>query len=195
MDFTYEFTANLSSAIVAPCWLALLYCVAPVRAWLARAPLGARLFLPVSVILLAVGQGLGTSERTYPLAHWHMFSSANPQHRYAFHDLEGTTRQGHTVRLKPGVLFPSVARHLLLTRLQATFSPLPRPPAQGILSQAQNEKVRDSMAALAKRYNHLHPGDPLVRLRLSRVHLQFEAASGDFRLDPIVLLEHPVDPA
>lgn len=187
-----ELAANLASGLPAPLWLTLLWRLRPVQQWLASVPDAARALLPCSVVLLALGQLIGTSETSYPLAHWHMFSSANPVHRYAFHDVEGITATGRSVRLGPGVLFPSVARHLLLARLQRTFSPVPRPPTSRRMNSTQADKVEQALAAFARRYNRLHPEDPLVRQYLRRVFVHFNASDGTFRIEPVQLMERTV---
>jgi len=155
-------------------------------------PRGARVILLASVLLMGIGQFVGSSERTYPLAHWHMFSSANPAHRYGLHVVEGTTNSGQRVRLVPGALFPSVSRHLLTFNLQRTFNRIPRSPAIRTMTAAQRLRAEQALAALARRYNRMHPDDPLVGVEVMRVRLRFDPQQGTYTAESVRVMESQI---
>ncbi len=187
-----EWAANGASALWACFALSLLLQRAEIRAWSRAMPPMAQLLLPVIVVLLAMGQVVGDSEKTHPLAHWHMFSSANPKHRYSFNELVADTRAGATIRLIPGRVFPSVGRHLLFSRLHGVLAPLPVPPTSRRLSPLQAQRIEATFAAFAGRYNRLHPDDPLVRIRAQRTWVSFDDTGPTGPRRTVVLLEREV---
>lgn len=187
-----EPAANIGSAAWALFAVGILALVPSVRSHAAAWPRAARWLVPIATVLLCVGQVGGHSETTFPLAHWHMFSSASAAHRYTFNEIEGTTRGGANVRLIPGVLFPSVARHLLYAKVQRTLTWLTPPPRTRALSPARRQRMDDTLAAFARRYDQLHADDPLVLLRVRRIFVSFDAVAGTHELKPLVLLEREV---
>jgi hypothetical protein len=152
-----------------------------------------RRVLPPIAALLTFGQVFGDSTATYPFAGWHMFSSASPAHRYSFHEVEGQTASGETVRLVPGRLFPSVGNHLLFTRLQQVFAPLPGPLARHRATPEQVARADAALRALAARHNRLHPETPVTRISLSRIRLQFDPDTGAWGVLPAPVLSRPLE--
>lgn len=180
-----------SAAWACLCTLAFVF-VFSVRDWLYAMPAAARALLPILAVLLAVAQLQGDSEATHPLAHWHMFSSASPTHRYAYRELEGVTRSGAVVRLVPGDLFPSVARHLLFTRLQEVLAALALPQSARPLSPENARRIDETITAFVARYDRLHPEDPVVRVRAKRVFVDLDANAVTYTIRPVVVHEREV---
>ncbi len=186
---TRETAARTAAGIAVVCWAIVLVAYRRRRAaW----PRALPAILGGAAILMAAGQISGDSAATYPLASWHMFSSVSPKHRYAYHDVHGVTEAGRAVRLVPGALFPSVGNHLLYARLHRVFQHVRRPPVQPAVAPAHAERVAAALDALVRRYDALHPEDPIAMVRLERVQLQWQAATGEHSRRRIVLLEQPV---
>lgn len=188
-----ETLARAGGAALAIVWVLFLLRSPTVREWSSGLRPSLRPLLPVGTVLLAFGQVVGDSDVTYPFVSWHMFSSASRSHRYAYHEVEGFTAAGEPVRLVPGSLFPSVGNHLLFTRLQAAFQPVPGPFARKPAKQAEIERAREALSALGARYNRLHEEVPVTEIRLSRVTLRFDPSKGTYTRRGVPILSARMD--
>jgi hypothetical protein len=110
------------------------------------------------LLLLALGQFLGGSRQTFPLARFQMFTDPAASALRQYHYL-GHTRSGASVSMDPVALFPSLDRGRF----------------EGKLVQAAEAAIRDGphseaartydeiLMALLKRYN-LATDDPIIRI-------------------------------
>jgi hypothetical protein len=155
-----EAVANIAIA------LTLLW---PVRtrigAILSAIPRRYALFSITSLVVLIGAQAAGEGEALYPLTDWGMYTtSLHEDHRYV--DYTAELSSGRQVRLLIGRIFPAGGMYLR-RRIDDNVDAI-EAPASGSIDPVAVDKLDAMLAAIARKYDTLHPGDPVRTIRLWR---------------------------
>lgn len=125
-------------------------------------PASARAAMAVFFATLMAGF-LGGGAGTYPFVAWRMYSG-KPAREPSAYLVDGEAQSGTTVRLDLQRLIPALGPRRLtqIVGAQAKASEAD----EGAIDERQLQRQRATLRAIGGLYNSLHPGDPLLRLRL-----------------------------
>jgi hypothetical protein len=139
----------------------------PVRARigtiLSAIPRGYALFSVASLVVLIGAQAAGQGEALYPLADWSMYTTSRLEDPH-FIDYTAELSSGREERLLIGQLFPVGGRHLRM-RIEETADAI-EGPGSGSINRVAVDKLDAMLAAIARKYDSLHPGDPVRTIRI-----------------------------
>jgi len=142
--------------------------------WPVRARIGAilsaiprryALFSVTSVVVLIGAQAAGEGEALYPLTDFGMYTtSLVGDHRFV--DYTAELSSGREERLLIGRLFP-VGGMYLRRRIDDDVDAV-ESPGSGSIDPMAVDKLDAMLAVIARKYDSLHPGDPVRTIRLWR---------------------------
>lgn len=133
-----------------------------IRAILSSIPRPYALVSVGSLVALLGAQRAGTGEALYPLTDWSMYSRLAPADPH-FVDYITVRSSGREERLHLRRLFPLGGRHLRM-RIDDSARAIEQPGRES--SRRAVDKLDVMLAAIARKHDSLHPGDPVRTIRV-----------------------------
>jgi len=157
------------------CWLlilSLLVSVPAVRAFVGGLPRAQRAFCAVAIGALLFGQFTGIRpKRTFPLVPWRMFGSVDRTLQpFTFFELVGDTKDGRSLLVNPVKVFPSLKNFRMTVGLSGVIERGLDEAAAREQRQADEQRLREMLAAIGRVYNERHPDQALRALGVIRCH-------------------------
>jgi hypothetical protein len=143
--------------------------------WPVRARIGAilsaiprryALFSVSSLVVLIGAQAAGEGEAFYPLTDFGMYTTSLLKDEHRFVDYTAELSSGREERLLIGQLFPAGGMYLR-RRIDDSVDAI-ESSGSGPINPVAVETLDAMLAAISRKYDSLHPGDPVRTIRLWR---------------------------
>ena len=130
----------------------------------------------MAIAALLFGQFTGIRpQRTFPLVPWRMFGSVDRTLQpFTFFELVGDAKDGRSLAVNPVKLFPSLKNFRMTVGLNGIIERGLDEGAAREQRQADEQRLREMLAAIGRVYNELHPDESLRSLGVIRC--QFDPA-------------------
>lgn len=157
--------------------LALLWPIrARIGAVLTSIPRRYSLFSVATLVVLIGAQVAGEGEAFYPLTDFGMYTTSLGEDDHRFVDYTVELSSGREERLFIGRLFPAGGMYLR-RRIDDSAESI-ESSGSGAIDPAAVEKIDAMLAAIARKYDSLHPGDPVRTIRLWRATVSLRDPGG-----------------
>ena len=119
-----------------------------------------------SLVLLIGAQATGEGEAIYPLTDFGMYTKSLTEDQHRFIEYTAELSSGREERLLIGRLFPTQGTYLR-RRMNESAEAIDSPGSGSIDPEAVGN-LDAMLSAIARKYDTLHPGDPVRTIRLWR---------------------------
>lgn len=168
--------------------------------WPVRARIGAILWaIPRPYALFSVGslailigaQAAGEGEAVYPLTDFSMYTTSLDKDYHKFVEYTAELSSGREERLLIGRIFP-IGGSYLRRRIDVDVDALESPGA-GSSDPVAVDRLDAMLAAIARKYDALHPGDSVRTIRLRRRSVSLRDYRGTSTISGKLIYEYHVE--